>query len=542
MSPVVQGPIFDLHRGRSADPGVPALRLVSAPRSVRVLASVLVGLLVLLVVGLIVTPWQQSVVGHGRVVAFAPVERHQKLEAPVDGRVARVLVLEGQKVLEDEVVVEITDVDPRFLERLESERQLVRLRKDAADARLQSVSDRVSALQQGREMALAAADARVDMAKDRVRQAEQALVAAEAARDAAELNLPRVQELAQKGIRSTRDAELATLEATRAKAEVERLKASLTASRTEVDSLVAERNRVEKDTAAAVNDARASEQVARAEIAAASSISTGSRRSTKIVSPTRSAAPSSSAHVVTRAPSTKVPCLLSSASETALRCTRMVQWRREARPSSTQMTPGPSDERPRSVVPSSSTCRTRTTRRSPPSKTRWSTKWPRVSARPPDGSIVGASSLAMRIVLAGVATPASGRAAAAGTRLGFLRTTTEEPDAPARRHRPAPRPDAPGLRRPAGRRSPEAEPRRARRAPVVRGAPGDARRLRPVPQRARPGALRRRAHPQQRPRPGLRRRPRRHHVPLRHLLLRGRRVRGRRRHALVLVERPERAR
>jgi rare lipoprotein A len=51
MSPVVEGPIFDLHRGRSADPGIPALRLVSAPRSVRVLASVLVGLLVLLVVG-----------------------------------------------------------------------------------------------------------------------------------------------------------------------------------------------------------------------------------------------------------------------------------------------------------------------------------------------------------------------------------------------------------------------------------------------------------------------------------------------------------
>jgi adhesin transport system membrane fusion protein len=49
-------------------------------------------------VGLVVTPWQQSVAGQGRVIALSPAERHQRLESPVDGRISRVLVMEGQQV------------------------------------------------------------------------------------------------------------------------------------------------------------------------------------------------------------------------------------------------------------------------------------------------------------------------------------------------------------------------------------------------------------------------------------------------------------
>jgi multidrug efflux pump subunit AcrA (membrane-fusion protein) len=228
-------------------------------------------LLVVFLVGLGVVPWQQSVSGHGRVIAWSPVERQQRLEAPVDGRIARVLVLEGQGVEGGEIVFEISDVDPRFLERLGSEQQLVRLRLGAAESRQGSVADRVAALQQSREMALAAADARVDMARERVRQAEQAVVAAEAARQAADVNLPRVVELAQKGIRSARDRELAELDAARARAEESRARAAATAAQAEVSSLLAERSRIDKDTQASINDARAQEQIARAEVVAASS-------------------------------------------------------------------------------------------------------------------------------------------------------------------------------------------------------------------------------------------------------------------------------
>jgi multidrug efflux pump subunit AcrA (membrane-fusion protein) len=260
------GPLRD---GSSVPADLPAMRLVRSPWAARVLAFVLLALVAALAAGLVVVPWQQSVTGHGRVIAWSPVERQQRLEAPVDGRIARVPVLEGQTVGESDVVVEIADVDPRFLERLQSEQQLARVRLSAAESRQGSVADRVAALQQSREMAMAAAMARIDMARDRVRQAEQAVVAAVAAREAAELNLPRVVELAGKGLRSARDRELAELDAARARAEEQRGRAALTAAQSEVDSLVADRNRIDKDTLAATNDAKAQEQIARAEIVSA---------------------------------------------------------------------------------------------------------------------------------------------------------------------------------------------------------------------------------------------------------------------------------
>lgn len=246
---------------------LPTLRLVQTPHSARVLAVALIVCLGLLIVGLVVTPWQQSVAGQGRVVAFSPVERHQKLEAPIDGRIARILTLEGQRVGADEIVVEIVDVDPRFVERLEGERQLLRLRREAAEARRAQIGERIAALTQGRESALAAAAGRVEMARDRVRQAEQGVASAEAARAAADLNLPRVTELAAKGLRSTRDSELAAADAARARAEEARATAAVVAAKNEVGSVDAERKRLEQDTSAAINDARAAEQLAHADVA-----------------------------------------------------------------------------------------------------------------------------------------------------------------------------------------------------------------------------------------------------------------------------------
>jgi biotin carboxyl carrier protein len=107
------------------------------------------------------------------------------------------------------------------------------------------------------------------MSKERVRQAEQATVAADAAATAATLNLPRVKELADKGLRSARDKELAELDVQRANAELQRAKATAQAATQEVTSLLAERRRIEQETTAGINDARASENSAKAEQAAA---------------------------------------------------------------------------------------------------------------------------------------------------------------------------------------------------------------------------------------------------------------------------------
>ena len=54
----------------------------------------------------------------GRVIALTPLERQQTISAPVDGRVVRWHVVEGTRVKQGDVVVDVSDNDPGMIERL----------------------------------------------------------------------------------------------------------------------------------------------------------------------------------------------------------------------------------------------------------------------------------------------------------------------------------------------------------------------------------------------------------------------------------------
>ena len=89
-----------------------ALHGIHAPRSARLLARLLVVLTVLGAVALVVTPWQQTIPGTGRVIAFSPEERPQEVQALVDGRVATWHVVEGSVVKAGDPIVDLADNDP----------------------------------------------------------------------------------------------------------------------------------------------------------------------------------------------------------------------------------------------------------------------------------------------------------------------------------------------------------------------------------------------------------------------------------------------
>ncbi len=98
---------------------------VRAPSAARVLAGVIL-LTLLLVAGMLAfTPWVQTSVGMGRVTALDPDERLQEITVLVGGRINRWFVRDGSRVREGDPIVEIVDVDPRLVERLEAERAAV---------------------------------------------------------------------------------------------------------------------------------------------------------------------------------------------------------------------------------------------------------------------------------------------------------------------------------------------------------------------------------------------------------------------------------
>jgi adhesin transport system membrane fusion protein len=246
---------------------LPVLHDVRTPRPLRTLARLLAALFLTMVVLLIVTPWQQTAFGEGRVVGFAPLDRQQLIEAPIDGRVVRWHVREGSQVRAGDPIVDISDNDPEIILRMRAERDAVVARVATARDRVAILDGRVGSLDETRRAAVEAATSRVAVAQQRTRQAERALEAARAASATSRLNRDRQVALSEQGLASSRTAELAELELTRLMVEVDRAQAALTAARSEQSAMLSDQVRTAAERDAATDDARSTRATALADIA-----------------------------------------------------------------------------------------------------------------------------------------------------------------------------------------------------------------------------------------------------------------------------------
>jgi len=221
------------------------------------------------VTAMVFAPWMQTATGTGRVVAYAPVERQQTVQSPIEGRVVRWHVAEGSRVKAGDPIVDMSDVDPQILSRLGQERTALVARIDAAQARIDAVGSRRAALEGSRRAGLAGSRQRTDMASARLSAAQQAVTAAEATETTARLNLERLRALAADGLRSHRDLELAQLDEIRARTDVDRARASYSAAQAETAALRSDLDKFGNDATASVDDARVAQATAQAEIASA---------------------------------------------------------------------------------------------------------------------------------------------------------------------------------------------------------------------------------------------------------------------------------
>lgn len=153
---------------------IKCLNRVSSPGGARLLAYIFQVILAMTAVALWKVPWVQTSFANGRVIAYQPNERQQNVEAPVEGRISRWYVNEGQLVKGGDPIAEISDIDPNIIERLELE--------------------------------LKASEARVE--------------AAQLARETSLKNVDRQQILVERGLSSQRTYELAVMEVARFEAEV----------------------------------------------------------------------------------------------------------------------------------------------------------------------------------------------------------------------------------------------------------------------------------------------------------------------------------
>jgi multidrug resistance efflux pump len=174
---------------------LPALTRAGSSRLPRLLARVLSLLFVFFILAIWFLPWQQSVSGAGKVIAFDPLDRRINVEAPVAGQVRKLHVMEGQRVKKGDLIVEIQDNDPNLLANLRSQRDALIARRAAAAQRVDDLELQVVQQEQAKGQALDAARQRVAAEK----------ITAETAI----LNYNRTRELKEPGLVSQRDYELA---------------------------------------------------------------------------------------------------------------------------------------------------------------------------------------------------------------------------------------------------------------------------------------------------------------------------------------------
>lgn len=222
---------------------------VRSPKSFSLISIWLLLLLGVTVLVLAFVPWQQTVIGTGRVTVFSPMHRPQNLEAQISGRLKAWKVVEGQPVKQGQVIAELADLDPKFLdvnqiENLETQKQALLERRKAAENRAAALRNQEVALSQSRQAAIPGAGQKVS-------QNREALLAAEQNLNTARYNFNRIQELYHKGLRSKRDYELAELDLVRAETGVRQANAQVSSSQFD-------QNKVSGDTSAAVANVAAS--------------------------------------------------------------------------------------------------------------------------------------------------------------------------------------------------------------------------------------------------------------------------------------------
>ncbi len=244
-------------RPSTRDSLLSAMSAAQTPRLVTRLARFFAWLFILVPVAMLFLPWQQNVTGAGRVVAYAPVERQQTIDATVSGRVLKWHVKEGDRVNQGDVLVEIGDFDPQLLERLQQQQNTAVAKVAAKEEELLAYRTQRDNLAAVRDIQVATAQYKADVALQKVRSASEALAAARVTFDTAKVQRERLQRLLGEGLVSRRDYEVAERDMTVASRNVNSAQASLQAATADRWAAQADIERIRADAQAKINAVQA---------------------------------------------------------------------------------------------------------------------------------------------------------------------------------------------------------------------------------------------------------------------------------------------
>lgn len=209
-----------------------AWEMAQIPEYLRSWSRKAIRILSIFFLALAFAPWTQTVTTRGQLSAYSPYERPQDIEAQITGRIKKWHVLEGVRVKQGELILELADIDPNFmapelLALMEQQKVALETKRKAAIDRAAQLEKRITEMENLVKAAVPSAEARVVEAENKVRAAEQRIVAAKIAYDTAELNVDRHRQLVTRGLVSQRELEVTIQAAIASKAELKAAEAQL---------------------------------------------------------------------------------------------------------------------------------------------------------------------------------------------------------------------------------------------------------------------------------------------------------------------------
>lgn len=171
---------------------LPALQSARTPRLARNLVFAVGFLIVVAIFGLLFIPWRQTIPGIGRAMAFAPTERTQFIVAPIEGRVKKWHVVEGQKVKSGDLLVEMLDIDPELPRRLEAEADSLEMQMTLSLSGEVEVQRRISDIERSQSFRLTGQESLNREIERQIDAIDQDIISTRATFDTAEQALDRM--------------------------------------------------------------------------------------------------------------------------------------------------------------------------------------------------------------------------------------------------------------------------------------------------------------------------------------------------------------
>lgn len=251
-----------------------AWEAVQIPERLKFSSKLALKLILLFLLIIAFVPWTQTITVTGQLSAYTPYERPQDIEAQITGRIRKWHVYEGVRVKQGDLIVELDDYDPNFMSPdllglLDQRRKALTDTQKAALDRAEQLDKRIGEMQNLVKAAVPSAQARVVESENRVRESYQRVESAKIAVATAELNVDRHKQLAEQGLVSQRELEVAIQGAIASKADLTGAQANLKAAEQAMKALSFGKEQVSAEVLQRLLDAEAARDASIAEAARA---------------------------------------------------------------------------------------------------------------------------------------------------------------------------------------------------------------------------------------------------------------------------------